>query len=84
MVYTFKGEKAPPGYKLIEQTPSGRSANLVPSSKGVFLAVRRQDGGREDGALGYALEPAVMDVCVLLTGRGEVMPDGFVLLDKAK
>lgn len=44
MIYKSKGEVAPPGFELIEFTESGKSASIVPSStKGVFLAIRRQD-----------------------------------------
>jgi len=92
IVYTNVGRPAP-GYTLIETTLTGRSANLVPSSsKGVFLAVRRQDAGViasgaaswEEGASRYAhhLEPAVQDVSVVLVGKGEAAPPQFELLDK--
>ena len=44
MVNKSKNEVPPPGFELIEKTPNGKSANLVPSSsRGVYIAVRRQD-----------------------------------------
>ena len=166
VVNKSKNEVPPPGFELIEKTPNGKSANLVPSSsRGVYIAVRRQDalaklvhesrqaarrrlhspppgvgtgsssrkkkdgsgrdggksgsggvgkrntltgardgdGGADDGSGGdedsddlnddddgampgewaYHLEPAIQDVIVVASGRGESVPDGFLLIDKS-
>ena len=90
VVYTGRGDAVPRGYVLLDRTPLGKSANLVPSSKGVFLAVRRQDWRAAKGAQAAVeggaghLEPAVQDVCVVLVGRGETTPPGFALIDKVR
>ena len=85
VVYTGRQEVVPEGFSLIDRTPSGRVANLVPSGRGVFLAVRRQNASllsEDPEESAYSLEPAVQDVSIVLSGRGESAPPGFTLIDK--
>lgn len=56
VVYTGKGESVPPGYTILASTPTGKQANLVPTSRGVFIAVKRQESGPDAG---YSMEPAI-------------------------
>ncbi|KAI5098180.1 C-myc promoter-binding protein isoform X3 [Silurus meridionalis] len=70
-------EKLKPGCHIIQNTPSGRPANISSSSsQRIYITYRRAPECHSHATL------AVTDICVIIPGKGETPPYAFCKVDK--
>lgn len=69
-------ERILPDSEILLTTPYGRSANVNNSSAKTFVTYRRAQPTMPCNAL------VVMDICVIITSKGETPPHAFCIINK--